>query len=258
MSIFKKNENPNRTINFEYWIDYDYRTHYDCDSHGCNDEGICRCSEINDVELQRVILSNNTGTFGRRETFASGIYNHFYPPREMTDSKKRDKKISNLLYGNLDQYCIDRIMRHYKLYDINLYEEEVKAGYYGEEFEGIFLIDNELEQKFKKDCGTVLSYKTIGDKLRFLLELEYDEVLDDLIYADFDSILISKDDIDFTRVNKNHIDNVKNKGKLDYYSDDNYLLPRGIVRRHDDKYVIIDGYHRIINAEKQFNVFCVK
>ena len=72
---------------------------------------------------------------------------------------------------------------------------------------------------------------------------------------------ISKDQIDFKRLNQNHIKLIEQKKKqheLSFYLPDSYDLSRGIVKKVGEKYSIIDGFHRIISFDKvgTFPVYC--
>jgi len=239
----------NDRLDFEYIsIDSNYSSQYDCKSYGCDREGICRCKRIHNVSISEVDINKSI----------SYIWKFFHPDLEAY--KKRQMRISDVLYGgDPDYYCIDRIFRHYKLYDSEMYHGVIdRGGYYGDQFAGIFIKDEELEQNFQDDLQSIFSTNSLASKLRFVIYLEYGMILECLKQANFEIVTISKEDLNTPNINQSHADNILAMGKLDYYSDDNYQLPRGIVKRHGDKFDIIDGYHRILNAKKEFNVFCIK
>jgi hypothetical protein len=235
-------------LDFEYaGIDVNYSSQYDCEKYGCNNEGICRCKIIDNISLGVIDIPKAI----------SFIWKFFHP--ELEDYKKRQMKISDVLYGgDPDYYCIDRIFRHYKLYDIGSYHGVVDHGYYGDQFAGVFIKNGGIENGFQQDCEVIFSTNSLATKLRHVIYLEYGMILECLKKADFEIITMTKDDLNIPNINQSHVDNILAMGELDYYSDDNYQLPRGIVKRHGDKFDIIDGYHRILNAQKEFNVFCIK
>ena len=44
----KKNIGGLHELDFHYGgVDIDYNSYYDCASHGCHSDGICRCEKIN-------------------------------------------------------------------------------------------------------------------------------------------------------------------------------------------------------------------
>jgi hypothetical protein len=233
---------------------YDYNTEYSCEQSGCHEEGICRCGRINDAHVESVDLSYLT----------IEIYDQLVPSN--SKSKKRDSRISQLLYGGelVDKYCIYRILSINKVWNTDLWEVNTSGGYYGDEVDNVTL-DISVLSKVSTQCSKVFELSTLRDKLLYVIELEYGYILEDLKDCDFEIISIYKSYIDFKKLNQNHIKNVKMED-LDHYSNNNYDLPRGIVRGDStgwvpmDNYKIVDGFHRIIAAhdKKPFQVFCVK
>jgi hypothetical protein len=236
-----------------YAPQYDYNTEYSCGEFGCHEEGICRCGRINDVHVKSVDLTHLT----------TEIYNQLLPSN--SKSKKRDTKLSELLYGGeiVDKYCIYRILSINKIWNPDLWEVNVSGGYYGDEVDSVTL-DIVSLNKISNECSKIFELSTLRDKLLYVIELEYGYLLEDLKDCDFELISIYKSYIDFKKLNQNHIKNVKMED-LEHYSIDNYDLPRGIVRGDStgwvpmDNYKIVDGYHRIIAAsdKKSFDVFRV-
>jgi hypothetical protein len=41
-------------LNLQSYVDYDLEESYNCQEEGCDDEGICRCSVIDDVKIQKI------------------------------------------------------------------------------------------------------------------------------------------------------------------------------------------------------------
>ena len=226
---------------------YDYHTEHSCESSGCYDEGICRCGHIVDACVNSVDLSSLT----------QEIYSQFMPENGKT--RKRESRISEILYGGeiVDKYCIYRILVINKVFDTGYWEVNICGGYYGQEIDGS-IIDASLLFKINEQCEKLFQLETLSEKLRYVLELEYGFLLDDVKDCEFELISIYKNHIDFKKLNQNNINNVKMED-LSHYNISNYDLPRGIVRGEIDNYKIIDGFHRIIASEdkKLFSVFRV-
>jgi hypothetical protein len=224
---------------------YNYNTDYSCEKSGCYDEGICRCGRINDAHVESVDLSYLT----------IEIYDQLVPSDKK--SKKRDTKLSNLLYGGeiVDKYCIYRILSINKVWHPDLWEVNTTGGYYGDEIDDVTL-DIVTLSRVSTQCSKLFDFTTLRDKLLYVIELEYGTILDELKDCDFELITIYKNHIDFKKLNQNHIRNVKMED-LSHYCEDKYDLPRGIVRGEIDNYKIVDGFHRIIAAsdKKSFEVF---
>ena len=224
-------------------VEYDYDTTYDCENYYCSDEGICRCSTIENarvIEVDLIILS---------EYFYDSLMNM------SSISAKRDSSINDILYGgkNVDLYFINRILTTNKVYDTYNWEVETCGGYYGDELENISL------SNFKKvisECNHLLSIDNISDKVKYILNIEYNEVLDSLKDKEFEIISINKSDINFDLSNQKHLELINNKD-LSFYKDYPYYC--GIVKKSGDKFKIIDGHHRLSTVKKRkIDVICVK
>ena len=232
---------------YTYSVEYDSDTTYSCEESGCYEEGICRCGQISNAAVTYVDILKLT----------VDIYDQLVDTS--STQGKRESRLAELFYGGpeVDRYCIHRILTRHKVWDTNNWTVGVSGGYYGDEIGDISLNDIVFKQ-VSKDCYDMLQFSSIGDKLRFVLSLEYGYLLGDIQQADFEIVEITKDDIDFNKLNQNHINNVR-KENLSYYRL-KYDLPRGVVRKSGTKYKIIDGFHRIISAEdgKTFRVFTMK
>lgn len=70
-----KKFNPEK-LNLQWCLDYDVERTYDCEDEGCHDEGICRCSVIENVVISEIKLYDVAQkvvdylTFGKR-TYAT-------------------------------------------------------------------------------------------------------------------------------------------------------------------------------------------
>ena len=203
---------------------------YHCDEYCCGDN-ICRCSTISYPEVEEVYIN----------LIVNFIYDQYFDNSLET---KRDNKIDSILFGTgkeINVYTIDRVVRHFKIWDKSLWEINIENGYYGEEVGEIFLDKNvaELIDSHVKDA---LNIGDLNKRIEYLLILEYGHLLPKLENRQYEVVYIRKEDISFK--NESHFSKIK-KEDLVHYSSGNYPnLIRGIVVSVGDKYGVIDGYHR--------------
>ncbi len=225
-----------KDITFQYngvYVDYSYT--YDCESYGCDEEGICRCGSIHNEHIESVDVS----------LIVKKIYDDFFEQGKAAD---RNNAINEVLYGigkDIDIYTIDRILRSYKIWENENWNIEVEGGYYGQEV-GDVTIKESIADKIEEELLTVFSLPSLKEKIEYLLKLEYGKILPEIVDSNYESIVIDKDDIIFGV--ENHLKKVMKKD-LDFYSDKNYNGIRGIVKKSGDKWRVIDGYHRIFSTK---------
>lgn len=225
-----------RDITFQYngaHVSHGYS--YDCESHGCDEEGICRCGTVYDEHIESVDVS----------LLVKRIYDEFFEQGKAAD---RNNTINEVLFGigkDIDIYTIDRILRSYKIWQNECWQIEVEGGYYGQEI-GDVTIRESVADKIEAELWTVFNLPTLKEKVEYLLKAEYGKVLPDLASCRYESIAIDKSDIVFGA--EKHLEKVKKK-KLDFYSDKSYSGIRGIVVKSGDKWRVIDGYHRIFSTK---------
>lgn len=227
-------------IDFQYNVEYDHHGGYDCSSYGCDEEGICRCYTISEPYI----------TSCNYMTIAESIYSSLF-------GDVRKNKLANLLYGGnqVDIYSINRLLKIYGAND--LFDFNYQGDYYGDIMESISLNSENLENDIRK----VVGMGNITDKLNFLLIKEYGKLLDTSQETNYEIITIKRDEIDETNLNKKHIQLVTEKDISFYNVSDYGDMPRGIVKKTQVGYHIIDGYHRIFkikNKSQKFKVFLQK
>jgi len=235
-------------LDYTYCIEYDYDQKYDCESNGCDVDGICRCGVIVNQRIKNIDLSLITDE----------IYEELFPSN--TKSQKRSNKLDQLFYGGevVDKYCIYRILAINGAWVPNNWSINIIGGYYGDEIGGVVMSDF-MHDKICEQISKLKELNSLSEKIKYTLKLEYGFLIDDLSDCDFELITIYKNHIDFKKLNQNHIKRVKMQD-LTHYSTTNYILPRGVVRGTIDNYSIVDGYHRIIGSSDKipFLVFKVK
>jgi len=218
-------------INFNYsgGVQVNYNNEYDCESSFCDD--ICRCGRIVDEYINSVNI----------DTISRLVYEKLFNDDTNLD---RNNKLNEILYGlgkELDIYTINRVFRVYEIWKGENWDIIISGGYYGEEIESIklkFDISNEITKKFFE----ILKLNTLKEKIDHLLILEYGKIHKGSIGFNYESSVIDIDKIEFE--SKKHYNKVLEKD-LTFYNDRNYTGIRGIVKKQGDRYIVIDGYHRL-------------
>jgi hypothetical protein len=119
-------------FNFQWdGIELDYDRRYSCNESGC--DMICRCSEIVNQKIVSINYSN----------LVEAVYNYYF---DKSLSTERDIKLNSVLHGitkEIDLYTIDRITRHFKLWDKSNWDINIENGFYGQEIDSV-TIDTRL------------------------------------------------------------------------------------------------------------------
>lgn len=223
-------------VDHKYSITYNTDGEYNCADHGCNDEGICRCYRIDNVEITYVNLNSIT----------NNIFDDLFDIN--STEYKRDVKINTLL-GDTDitKYAINRLLVINKLYDINNWVVDWGGGYYGDEIDSI-TIEKDCLRNLLSDIDKLLSLYTLKDRVEFLLKREYGSLLPKLIGKEYTVETVLKTDIIFGQTK--HYDNV-NTNIMRYYLDSEYGIDiKGVCLFDGEKYRVIDGYHRLKSTNK--------
>jgi hypothetical protein len=219
--------------NFYYsGLECDYENETYCEEYGCGD--ICRCSKIVNQKVGYVDVSVITKT----------IYDVYF---DDSLSTVRNYKISNILFGTgkeVDIYTIDRVLRKHEIWKNKNWDIGVTLGYYGEEIETVVLEPSFCEI-LENEIQKALSVDGLKKRIEYLLTIEYGSVLKKLENCNYEVIDVDKSDILFG--SKAHSNKVSKK-TLNHYSDRNYKGIRGIVLEEEDKFRLIDGYHRIYST----------
>lgn len=221
---------------FKYSVSYNYDTEYSCEESGCIEEGICRCGYITNTYLNNVDVSALT----------SNIYMEIF---DNSISTKRQNTINSLwgITSEIDNYTIDRILRINKVWKPEFWEINVSGGYYGQEVIDVVLTED-MVQKLNTQLEKAFDIDNLTERIEYLLELENGFILEDIKDKKYRIVVIDIDDIVFS--NKEHKSRVLIEN-LDHYSDKNYKGIRGIVKKDDSKFRLIDGYHRLSKTENK-------
>ena len=135
-----------REYNLSYSCETDYSRHYDCESHGCRDEGICRCSTIVDFEIESLHVDSIASYLSEKTHWIS-------EPDDLT------------------RYMLERLLRRINPQDLSY---DIRHSYYGEEVSWIKVPNL---PKFPDD---------LDDAMRQLLMEEYGWVKPELEKAEFE------------------------------------------------------------------------
>ena len=207
-------------IDFQYCCEYDYDREEDEDLHEKCDS-YCRCSRIFNVRVESVNVASVVGQIAESLKITH-------------EGKNRD---IDKLYG------IDRIVRHFKIYDVSKWEVSIEDGYYGQEvgsasFDHIDDVMNKIRE--------YLQLKTTTARINFLLLMEYGHLLPALQNVEWKLVSCSKDDIHFGQeAYRKKID----LGTSEIYKD--YQLPVAVV---DGALGLVDGHHRVVASSKATQV----
>jgi len=221
---------------FKYIIDYDIDGYRDCENHGCEDEGICRCYTITDIIINNIDVLK----------ISKSIYDDIFLPE--SKEYKRNTKLNQLLFNynpEVDLYCIDRILRSNNIYNEESWKSEWSASYYGDEVDSI-KIESEIVSKIESDISSLLTLNSLKDKIEFLLIREYGKLVDKIINKNYKIIEVNKKDIVFGQ--EQYLESID---PTNYYSDKNYNLIKGVCLQDGSKWKVIDGYHRISSSSKE-------
>jgi hypothetical protein len=219
---------------FQWEISYDYHMEYSCQEYGCHEEVICRCGMITDTVVNSVDVSE----------ILNKIYSAIF---DESISTKRNNAINSLwgISEDIQRYTIDRILRINKIWKPEYWEVNVCGGYYGQEIDDI-LLNEELVQKISNQIEESFKIDNLEARIEYLLELENGFLLEKIKVVEVIEVDIS--DIYFP--NKVRKSNLK-LDELDHYSDRKYTGIRGVVKKDDDKFRVIDGYHRLSKTENK-------
>jgi len=143
------------------------------------------------------------------------------------------------------KYCVERILRHFKpLREQSSWDIEVEGGYYGEE-----LGEVKLDKNVAETLATILHSledATDNQAVETALNVEYGFILPTLKDKTWTLERVAVAELDLG--NKHHAAN------LDEERVDSYRVEKqpviGLLLKADNKYRVIDGYHRITAAKR--------
>ena len=209
--------------NLQYEVDYDYERSQ-CTCNAYEDGDYCRCTTIDRAWVESINV-------------------------KLVIKKLYDK------YGkdpsNMNEYCFDRICAAFKIYDKDYYEVESCGGYYGEEISGVYF---EKESQIVDAYLQVLNFESDIEKIKFVLELEYGYLIENVRKATVAYIspvptrhIILPQQEYFVRLNKEVIEDYKNR-----------KLPIAVCIESGGYYKLVDGYHRFVaNKDRATNTIIV-
>jgi hypothetical protein len=196
----------------------------------CNDPNnncdICRCARLHNVSV-----TNST----------TGINN--LKIQVETTTKNRKTRWKPYKPSLIERYCLDRILRHFKVWDPSQYDVEVVNGYYGEE---IGSITHNRHSDIVKEVEFLLNLPHDIDRVKHVLQLEYQFMLDVVLQAT--SVTAEKVRVDSMTMNTDYAARLKKHSEHDYRVE---LVPMGVVVPNSNGTMrLIDGYHRLALLHK--------
>lgn len=209
----------------KYDVDFDTERS-NCTSECYNSDDYCRCTEITSATVESIDVNS--------------ILNN----------------VKDLAYSDIQNYGLDRLLR-YEVSNKEIYEADISGGYYGEELHGAMIESHALNNITNK-LIEFASCKSDFDKVMYLLKNEYGYILDDILERNFKQANIKEIDSLEITYNKEHYRRL-DKSIIDQYK--YYKEPRCIVYQKDGKYILVDGYHRLVSAKNngkdKISVICL-
>ena len=191
-----------------YYVDYDYD--YGNSNCTCHPDDYCRCSVITNCRITGVNMNE--------------LVKYFC-----------DNAIE--IQNDVDEYCVDRLLRHSDMADVNNYSVNISNGYYGQEIDGIVYDDI---HGMSRKINNLVKMKDIN-KIKYVLEKEYGYLLESLEgLTKVDVCEVSKKDLKVGM--PSHYLRLK-RSIIESYIDYKGIL--GIYVRDNNQFRIIDGYHRL-------------
>lgn len=153
----------------------------------------------------------------------------------------------NIPCSNIQIYCINRLLRCAKIYEPDAWTVSPQNGYYGEEL-GSVSLDFSVVHELEKSITELLSFKDPQKEVEYILIKEYGVLLDRVkqLYWNDDWIK-PKDLVIGQQDHYRHVD----QQVVNMYQ--TFPWAKGIVVKQDDKYHLIDGYHRMAAELSQSN-----
>ena len=214
------------TLRVDTWnISYDYYTVRDCSVAGC--DSICRCSRIENLVIESVDS----------------------PPeiivkQEPLPGKKGRPKLVKI--DKILEYCFDRVLILNGAFDKDNYEVYISNGYYGEEISSVHF---ENEHKVLDDVNKLLNMNSDIDRIKFVLEKEYDFVTDNVLK--YNNVKIETVELD-TILQTVYKKGIIRKIPESYVVEVDKSFPQGVLREIGKEHDLIDGHHRLLECLKKF------
>ncbi len=212
-----------------YYFDIDY------DRTGCNGScpDYCRCSCLINIKINKI-----------------ENYEHL-----LDDILKS----TGLVYPKQDKefylYAVERFGKFIGLDNPDSYEASSCSGYYGEELNGTVELDYELSKQLEEFVVNVLSTHNKTLIINDLLTREYGYVLDSLkTIKDWEVREVPYRWILFPNKNRFEYTTRVDSKLVATYREVDLDLPKGLAVFENNKYRVIDGYHRLIASDTKDKV----
>jgi hypothetical protein len=186
-------------VDFHYCVEYDYDNYTKCHCY----PDYCRCSTIDNFRIISI------------------------DPMSITE-----QICNNYKCNEITKYALSRVCMSLTADD---FEVDIDWGYYGQEIEGIYLVNDRLIELIQ----LIIFTEDNDARIRMALTNEYGYLLDELKDCHFELIDINLNDIIFGQ--PDHYRKLR-VDIIEKYRD--YEGICGIVKEKDGKYSIVDGYHR--------------
>ncbi len=204
---------------FRYNVEYGYDFERNCSEYGCDEEGICRCGRINSATVTNLNV----------DAIAENIL--FRAQRRFCGSQLSRLQAFNVL----DVYALNRMLVHtLKAYDVDSWEVEVSAGYYGDEVTGVVL--------FGLNDVLVDFFKAKDSQVRLAQALDAEYGVGVLAHQRFDGLTFNVASVKFSDVRFGNPTHALCAGRDDKFSLSADISGVAVLENSD--IVLVDGYHR--------------
>ncbi len=151
---------------------------------------------------------------------------------------------------SFDAYCLDRILSINGFRNADSFYIDIGDGYYGQELDGVYL---NMEGYVNKQILEMLALPSITKKIEYVLKLEYGYLLDCVKDREWEIKKVYEDELSFGQCD--HYQKLNKNVCLEY---ENYPYAKGICIPSENKYKVIDGYHRLSSTESPVEIICAK
>jgi hypothetical protein len=221
-----------KRTNYQWYCEYDYDRHNDCEKHGCG--YICRCGEITNAKVTKApdvidaVVSRYIESQKPKRRTAKGLAHQFgVAEKDLVWADVKEQVLT-------DAYFIERLYSLAGFYDKDMFEVEIQSGYYGQEIEGVYF-NKEEEVLAKVDSLIGMS---LSEKVEFILIEEYGHLLDRCKNLTWHLRIVDRC---FIKTPNEYY--AKGRNKIERYA--NYPLIKAVTTYEDGFYKVVDGYHRL-------------
>lgn len=221
----------------------------------CEEEGICRCQEIEEAWVETPAKSSD------QLITASRIYTGYSRLGSTAERSRWNETSTDQAQILREVYAIDRVLSRVPV-NMNDFDISTVGGYYGEEIGEVRVLPGGLWEQAIRGIDLDDDSKLVEG----MLELEARKIPDDLKGKSWSRELVGLDEIDLTLADRDPLTESTIRSRFSKRSRDSSVrssrtedqftwvevgpdrLPQGIARRDGDRFQLIDGRCRVSAA----------